>query len=401
MSLTHLTYVAPIRHGTRPRRPDYEQLEAAVALNDEGKHLEAIHKAFAHLFVDVQVPDLSTQAFEFTQGSSKVTAKIEGDDLVIAVPLVRLPDGGRAIAALRFVLTKLAANGQLHQPRLRGDDIYLEYRDRVARMHPAKVIEVLKRMPMQADANDDWLIGQFGALPLERADLGQLDAAELARADTIWTDHWHEVEELSKESQRKRSIFFLNEVTAYAVHRLNFALPLTGFVGSKLAEAAATFNDGQGDPDKREASMAKAIKEFKAVSPDELHKSLGHATYAISPLAEGTPKVLSGYFSGGNYIETIDRYRKSDKQIDAALALMCTYNFLLARYSWPEPVEQALEDGLAKSSGKAWREAADVMWHHAHELVNQFGEDEEEGDGDGEEGEDDGDGAGEEDGGQS
>jgi hypothetical protein len=381
MSITSLTYVPPIRRGARPNRPDYEQLEAAIAMNDEGRHVEAIHKAFSHLF-HTDIPDLAKQPFSFIQGSSKVTAKLEGDDLVIKVPLVRLPEGGRAIAALRYVLTKLAANGQLHQPRLHGEDIYLEFRDRVSRMHPVKVVEVLRRMPLQADNNDDWLIGQFGATPLERADLGKLDAAELASADAIWDAHWHDVEELSKESQRKRSVWFLNEVTAYAVHRINFVLPLTGFVGSKLGEAAAVFNDGNGDPLKRETAMTKAVKDMRAVTRDELHGSLGHATYAISPLAEGTAKVLSGYFAGGNYIETIDRYRKSDKQIDAAVALICTYNFLLARYTWPLEVEQALEDGLTKSSAKPWREAAEIMWHHAKELVGEFGEDDEDGDDD-------------------
>ena len=374
MSISSLTYSPPIRRGARPNPPDYQQLEAAVALHEDGRHVEAIHKAFAHLF-RTDIPDLATQPFTFVQGSSRVTAKLDGGDLILAVPLVRLPDGGRAIAALRFVLTKLAANGQLHQPRLRGDDVYLEFRDRVARMHPAKVVEVLRRMPLQADNNDDWLIGEFGALPLERAELGKLDDAERARADQIWDSHWHDVEELAKESQRKRSVFFLNEVTAYAVHRINFALPLTGFVGAKLGEHAATFNDGKGDPLKRETSMTKAIKDMRAVTRDQLHASLGHATYAISPLAEGTAKVLGSYFAGGNYIETIDRYRQSDKQIDAALALICTYNFLLARYTWPAEVEGVLEDGLTKSSGKPWREAADVMWHHAHELVARYCED--------------------------
>jgi hypothetical protein len=138
------------------------------------------------------------------------------------------------------------------------------------------------------------------------------------------------------------------------------------------------------------------------VTRDELHASLGHASYAISPLADGTGKVISNYFAGGNYIETIDRYRKSDKQIDAALALICTYNFLLARYTWPEEVEKMLEDGLAKSSGKPWREAAEVMWHHAKELTAQFGEDEEEdGSDDGAEEDGDGDQAGDDDGGAS
>ena len=322
MSLTCLTYVPPIRHGTRPRRPDYEQLEAAVALNEEGKHLEAIHKVFAHLFVDVAVPDLTKKAFSFVQGSSRVTAKIDGDDLVMSVPLVRLPEGGRAIAALRFVLTKLAANGQLHQPRLHGDDIYLEYRDRVARMHPAKVVEVLRRMPTQADVNDDWLIGQFGALPLERADLGTLSSDELARADI----------DLARPLARGRGA--VEGVAAQAIdvlperaHRVRGAPPELRAAADRVRRVAARRGRGDvqrrpGRPEQARGVAGEGDQGHQGRHAGELHGSLGHATYAISPLAEGTPKVLSGYFAGGNYIETIDKYRKTDKQIDAALALI-------------------------------------------------------------------------------
>jgi hypothetical protein len=95
------------------------------------------------------------------------------------VPLVRLTPTGNAVAALRYALTTISGSGQLYQPRLRGDDLYLEFRDKLTRMHPAKVLEVLRRMPVEADRCDDWLVGQFGAQPLERAAIEPLTEDEL------------------------------------------------------------------------------------------------------------------------------------------------------------------------------------------------------------------------------
>jgi hypothetical protein len=99
------------------------------------------------------------------------------------VPLVRLPPTGNAVAALRYALTTISGSGQLYQPRLRGDELYLEFRDKLTRMHPAKVLEVLRRMPVEADRCDDWLVGLFGAEPLERAAIEPLTEDELTRAE--------------------------------------------------------------------------------------------------------------------------------------------------------------------------------------------------------------------------
>jgi len=246
-------------------------------------------------------------------------------------------------------------------------------------------------MPSHADANHDWLMGQFGAQPLDRAEVVPLDDDEAKRCDEIWRTHWSEIEALLAECQRKRSLFFLNELTAYALHRVTFALPMCGFVIAKLREAAGTFNDTHEDPSKRETSLAKCVKDMKAVTADELKKELGHATFAISPLADGTPHVLGEFFAPGNYMETIDKYRKTDKSMDAALALVGTCTYLLSRYAWPEEIELAIEAALAKASGKPWREAADSLFHDARELIAKFGEDDDEEDG--EDGEDEDGGA--------
>jgi len=190
-----------------------------------------------------------------------------------------------------------------------------------------------------------------------------------------------------KESQRKRSLFFLNELTAYAVYRLQTTLPLCGFLSARINESAATFNNSEEDPLKRETSLAKCLKDMSAVSSEDLKKSLGHVEYALSPLADGTPQVLSGYFGEVQYMETIDKLRHSAKPMDGALALACTFNYLLARFSWPDVVRVELQAGLAIASEKAWRDAVGLMFDHAREIVAKYGEDaddddEEEDDGD-------------------
>jgi len=388
MARSSLTHTPPIRRHRQAVKPDYEQLEAAVALTQEGRHEESLYKVLAHLFPTVTLPDLSVEAFGFTQGSSRVYVRLENGEFRIFTPLVRLPTGGSAIAALRHVLTQISASGQLYQPRLHGDDIHLEFRDELERLHPAKVIEVLRRMPEEADRNDDWLIGQFGALPLERESVLALSEDEFVKAEAFWRTHWKDVDALLQEAQRKRSRFFLNELTAFVGNRLEFVLPLCGYLSVRISEAASTFNDSDVDPHKREASLAKCTKDMLAVSPEDLQKSLGHAEYALSRFTEATPALLTSYLGPGRYTQTIDEHRTSGKSLDAALALIGTYYYLLAHYAWPEEVEARFTEGLVLTSDRPWREVANVLWEQSREIVDMYGSDDDEGDEDDEDGDD-------------
>lgn len=372
MAITSLAYAAPVRRLTPPTKLNYQLLEAASAAADDGHVVEAIGRVFGHLFPTATIGDLATTPFTFVQGSSQVTARIDGGELVISVPLVRLTADGSPVAALRYVLTTISGSGQLYQPRLRGDDLYLEFRDKLTRMHPAKVLEVLQRMPVEADQCDDWLVGQFGAAPLERAEIEPLTDAEAAQAERAWRRHWDEIDDLLKESQRKRSTFFLNEVSALALFRVQFELPICGYLMARLIESAATWNDGQAESSRREAALARCVKEMKAVTADELRANLGHARYALSPYKEGLPATLAHYFDHGDYIDTIDKFRTSGRSFEAALALISSCTYLLARYAWPADVAAALTDGLARADGKPWREAAALLWDHVKGLVERF-----------------------------
>jgi hypothetical protein len=384
MSISSLAYTPPLRRSPSASTLDYSLVEKATELYDEGDLPGAAEQVFRHLFPSHASFDLAA-GFTFNQGSSKVTARISDGIFALTVPLVRLPEGGAAIAALRYTLTRINGPAQLYQARLHGEDIVIEMRESLDNLHPHKLLEVLRRAPIEADRHDDWMIGQFKCTAVDRVPVESLTADENGVAVEFWKRHFDDCEELLKETQRKRSMFFLNETTAFAINRLRFVLPLGGSLAPRIFEAVDTFNDTDVDPMKREAALGKHIKEMKAVSADELRASLGHAEYAICPVAEGTGKAISNFFApGNNYLDTVENLTSS-APLDATLALAGTYYYLLANFWWPTEVEDAFKAGLSEVSGKPLREAAKTLFGNAQQIVTDFvgdddDDDEEEGD---------------------
>jgi hypothetical protein len=376
VALQSLTCPPPIRRRARVEPPDYDLQHEAVALFEAGDHRKALARTLEHLFPGKTVPDLDEAPFVFEQGSSRVTVSLNDDELSVVVPVVRLGPDSIRTAALRYLLSDVSRTGQLYQPCLRGDEVFIEFRDRLPRLHPHKVKEVLRQMPFEADANDDWIAVEFKCEPLERQPVEALSDDEWERAQLLWQTHWTEVDELMKESQRKRSSFFFNEVTAYAVHHLQQAVPLNGYWWSRLSSAAETFNDTSIDASARERALAKCIKEMRAVGPESLKKSLGHATYAISPVADGSEQVLSTNLGPGDYVDTIMRFFNAGRYMESAVALIGTYCFLLARFSWPPAMEKMLLEGLAIGTDTPWREAASALLEHGRAMLAALEEDE-------------------------
>ncbi len=375
MAITSLTCPPPIRRFHRFARTDYELLETAIAAHEDGRHEESLALTLRHLLPNGEAPNLAEQAFTFVQGSSRVSVELRDGCLLARVRLVKLTEESLTTATLRFLLSRVGGSGRLYQPRVNGDEVFLEYSDRLNRLHPHKLREVLRQMPFDADTFDDWMVAEFRCAPLDREPHEPLDDDERDTAHDIWHHHWTEVDELLTAAQRTRSMFFLNEITAYAVYHLRHLLPLTGYIWCRINDAADTFNDTDVDPTRREAALAKCSKEMRAVPPEMLDASLGHGRYALSPFADGTPSVLKSNLGPGNYMDTIQRLHNGGRYMDAAVALIGTYNYLLARCSWQPDIEQRLLEGLALANGKPWREAAAALLEHQRQLIAALDED--------------------------
>ena len=375
MALDSMTFTPPLRRRAARTDLDFELLNAAVAQFEQGNHHAAINGTLEHLFGKGDL-DPSGAPLSFVQGSSRITLRLVDGELRASVPLIAFAEGAKTNAALRFLLTRISGSGQLYQPRLRGDEVYLEWSEKVSRVHPLKLIEILKRMPLEADENDDWMVDEFNVSPLAREPIASLSAEELGRAEAVWLRHWSDVEELMKEVQRKRSIFFLNEVSSYATHHLRAMLPIAGSLTARLNESDAVFNDTDADPSKRESTLMKLAREMKQLPVATLHKNLGHVEYAISPQAEGSPRVLSNILDNEDYFDTVQRLLSGGKTMEAAVAMFSTFSYLLSRCSWSEEVHAELVAGLSQASGKGWREAANGLIAQSRAIVERFCKDE-------------------------
>jgi hypothetical protein len=373
MSIVSLLCPQPIRRRTAVAPRDYALRDRAIENFESGKYLESVTETLRYLLPGVSLPALSEQPLCFVQGSARVRLDIDGQSLRLSTALASLREDSQSTAALRYVLTRLSATGQLFQPRLRENALTLEFGDRLSLLHPAKLAEVLQRLPMESDSNDGWLQQRFGLDPLDREPIAELAGDEFSRAMEIWNTHWTAVDELMTESRRRRSVRFLDALGSYAANQVRYALPLFGSVRARLNENADDFTDKDENPNKRDSALAKCIKEMRQVSEDELRLCLGHAEYAMNPLYEGTPSLLTSMLGAGHRMQTTGELRATGRSLEASLELIADYLYLLAEHSWPVEVESALRGGLDLVSGKPWREAADVLWNHANQTARVFG----------------------------
>lgn len=373
MPISSLICPQPIRRRPAIAPRDYARRDRAIESFEAGEYLTAVHETLGYLLPGVAIPDLGREALCFVQGSARVRVHLVGDELTLATALMSLQPESQSTAALRYVLTRLSATGQLFQPRLHGDTITLEYRERLSLLHPAKLAEVVQRMAVESDNNDGWLAQRFGVGAPDREPVAALDDAEFARALEIWNTHWASVDELMLESRRRRSVRFLDALGSYAANQVRYALPLFGSVRATLGESADAYTDKDENPNKRDSALAKCIREMRQVPVEELRQCLGHARYAMNPLHEGTPSLLTSMLGGGHRMQTTGELRAAGRSLEAALELIADYLYLLADHSWPGEVEAALRAGLDLISGKPWREAADVLWNHANQTARTFG----------------------------
>ncbi|MFO1493407.1 MAG: hypothetical protein U1F26_01960 [Lysobacterales bacterium] len=372
MAISTLDLPQPIRRRPQVAPRDFAKRDRAIELFDAGDYAESVAETLRYLLPGVPIPDLTAEALCFEQGSARVRAEIDAQGFSLSTVLAALTPEAQVTAALRFFLSRISATGQVFQPRLRGEVVTLEFRDPLPLLHPVKLGEVLQRLPMEADNNDAWMVREFGVATPDRAEMTPLSADEFERALAIWEGHWAAVDELMTESRRRRSVRFLDALGSYAANQVRYTLPLYGSLRARIQEASDTYTDKDEHPNKRDSVLAKAIKEMRQVGADELRACLGHARYAINPLQEGTPSLLSSLL-GGQRMQTTGELRAVGRSLEAALELIADYLYLLAYHSWPADIEATLRQGLDQASGKPWREAADGLWNHANAIVRTYG----------------------------
>lgn len=373
MAIQSLVFPAPLRRSQVFAPRDHARRDRAIELFEDGQPLQALHETLGYLLGSPKPEDMSGTGMCLVQGTARVRLRLVDGNIEVDGLLARLPSGAPSTAALRFILTHLSATGQLYQPRLHGDEVRLRYVERLDLLHPLKLIEVLQRLPGEVDLNDQWMVDAFGVETPDREPLQPLSEAELDQAHRIWSEHWTSLDGLQQESRRRRSVRVLNAVCDIAALLPRYTLPLAGTLRQQLQDHANEFTDRDQPPNKRDAALARCIKELQQVTREQLGASLGHASYAFNPMHEGTPALLSSMLGGGQRMQTVSELRAAGRSMEAALMLAADFLDLVAYQTWPDEIAVALRAALDAASGAPWREATDALWSHAHAIAKRYG----------------------------
>ena len=374
MTLPTLYCPPPVRRAPLFIARDHMRRDHAIHLFEQGELHAALNETLAYLMPAAEPPDLARQPLCLVHGSARVRLHLDGTDLHCHAALARLTPDSNTTAALRYLLSRLAATGQLFQPRLHGDVVTLEYRDRLELMHPLKLIELLQRLSNEALEHDDWLVDSFAVEREDREPLTPLAADELDRALALWDTHWQVVEVMLERLRRHRSMALLNALGGYANYQIEYALPIHGELRARLYEASEFYCHEEEHPSQRLATLAECVKEMRQYPRDSLVRDLGHAQYALAPLREGTPAQLAAVLGGHKREQTVSELNASGRAFESALQQLVDYLYLLAEYSWPEPMAASLREALDRADGRAPREAEEILRNHALSLVRQFGQ---------------------------
>lgn len=386
MSITTIYCPRPIRrqHAYAPR--DHARRDRAVELFESGQYPAAVDETLAYLLPGVALGDISREPLCLVQGTARVRVHIDNGAIVISTVLAALTPDSNATAALRYFLTRLSATGQLFQPRLRDDVVTLEFTDHLTLLHPLKLLEILQRLSTEASNHDTWLVDGFGVESSDRETIAPLEAGDFDRAHEMWDTHWAAADEMITESRRRRSVPLLNSIGSYAVNQPEYTLPLHGSLRAQLSEAADVFTDRDENPNKREAALAKCIKDMRQTSREDLARCLGHARYAISPQQDGTPSLLSSVLGGAQRQQTIGDLNASGRTLESSMHQLTDYLYLLAHFAWSTPIAAALREALDAISGKPLRETAETLWSHSNATLRTYGGSDDESRDDGAEG---------------
>jgi hypothetical protein len=57
--------------------------------------------------------------------------------------------------------------------------------------------------------------------------------------------------------------------------------------------------------------------------------------------------------------------------MEAAISMLSTMTFLLARFSWHESTEKSLKEALLATDGKPWSEATALLCDSAKKIIEQ------------------------------
>lgn len=361
-----ITYFEPV-HSSTQSAFDAERYRQSVELYDNKQYTEALHTFLDSLNPKFRETYGNAEGTEFhiPHGSIVVDILLADDRLRIHADFMELPAKG-SVAMLRQV-AGLNTN-QLLLPTflLEGNKLTLDYTCPILRSHPAKLYGVLRDICYIGDQYDDEFSAKFGATRLYTPNVRPYSTEEIDRLydaiQTICRDALAAVKEYDSNRQGAYSWNILET----AVYQILYTAAPQGQLLNELDKAIADL-DRDLPVNELNQKGVEVLKKLAAMPKEELARDLYHVDTLISTKRRSSLRNVQD-----NLREV---YEQAEQAIQGGNFEAATVRMLYKFYEMyyycdvQDDINNVAAKALAKASGLAWEEAADVLYDALDDIM--------------------------------
>lgn len=361
-----ITYFEPV-HSSTQSAFDAERYRQSVELYDNKQYTEALHTFLDSLNPKFRETYGNAEGTEFhiPHGSIVVDILLADDRLRFHADFMELPAKG-SVAMLRQV-AGLNTN-QLLLPTflLEGNKLTLDYTCPIQRSHPAKLYGVLRDICYIGDQYDDEFSAKFGATRLYTPNVRPYSTEEIDRLydaiQTICRDALAAVKEYDSNRQGAYSWNILET----AVYQILYTAAPQGQLLNELDKAIADL-DRDLPVNELNQKGIEVLKKLAATPKEELARNLYHVDTLISTKRRSSLRNVQD-----NLREV---YEQAEQAIQGGNFEAATVRMLYKFYEMyyycdvQDDINNVAAKALAKASGLAWEEAADVLYDALDDIM--------------------------------
>lgn len=361
-----ITYFEPV-HSSTQSAFDAERYRQSVELYDNKQYTEALHTFLDSLNPKFRETYGNAEGTEFhiPHGSIVVDILLADDRLRIHADFMELPAKG-SVAMLRQV-AGLNTN-QLLLPTflLEGNKLTLDYSCPIQRSHPAKLYGVLRDICYIGDQYDDEFSAKFGATRLYTPNVRPYSTEEIDRLydaiQTICRDALAAVKEYDSNRQGAYSWNILET----AVYQILYTAAPQGQLLNELDKAIADL-DRDLPVNELNQKGVEVLKKLAAMPKEELARDLYHVDTLISTKRRSSLRNVQDNLR--------EIYEQAEQAIQGGNFEAATVRMLYKFYEMyyycdvQDDINNVAAKALAKASGLAWEEAADVLYDALDDIM--------------------------------
>ena len=360
-------YFKPIL-GNLSAKNDAKYWNKAVECYEKGRLRDTLHNTINYCDPMALKRFRDSDQIAIPHGSTVLNVAIREGYIQIIAPFVKLGDGNmmpllRQVNEINFsVLTT-------SQIRLHDNELFFFYQTQMEACEPYKIYDAFHEICIQADYYDDIFVEELGAERFREPEVKQFSKGQ---HKTLWKDFQEILAELDKHIEYlrdERSFAVALDAAVLTLMKLDCVLAPQGKLRSDIEKrVSAGMQKGQLSDAEKLGEIMDGIHKLR----DEYDEAkFAHSMYIPSFfISVRTPIALPR-------VQEILRsdYANAEKEIAHDRHISGYYYMafgiynMLYRYAPPVKIEEALNHGLKKASGKKWPEAAHQLQLHIQKIM--------------------------------